>query len=103
MAELMSNIQAIHLIAVNPEIRGGRAYIVDTTVTVADVVLTKHYHHLDADEIAEWYGLSLSQVYAALAYYYEHKSEIDQQIRAQIRKAETLQENRAGSRHSLLS
>lgn len=103
MAELMSNIQAIHLIAVNPAIRSGRAYIVDTTVTVADIAIARHYHNLDADEIAEWYGLSLSQVYAALAYYYEHKPEIDQQVRSQIRKAETLQENRIGSRHSLLS
>lgn len=32
------------------------------------------------DEIATLYDLTLSQVYAALAYYFDHKEEIDQSI-----------------------
>jgi len=53
--------------------------------------------------IADWYGLRLPQAYAALAYYYEHKPEIDGQIRTQIRRAEALKEQRVGGVNSLLS
>jgi len=103
MAELVNTVQAINLIALNPAIRGGRAYLLGTTITVADVIIARHYHHLDADGIADWYGLTLAQVYAALSYYYEHKPEIDQQIRGQIRQAEQLRESQVGSRTALLS
>jgi uncharacterized protein (DUF433 family) len=98
----MNTVQAIELIAINPDIRNGRPHILGTTVTVADIALTKHYHGQDADGLAEWYGLTLPQVYAALSYYYDNKETIDDQIRTLIRRAETLKEKRIGSRHSLL-
>lgn len=101
--EDMSSVQAINLIAISPHVRNGRAHILGTTVTVADIALTKHYHGQDADGLADWYGLSLPQVYAALAYYYGHKETIDDQIRAQIRRAESLKESKVGSQHPLLS
>ncbi|NOZ68755.1 MAG: DUF433 domain-containing protein [Deferribacteres bacterium] len=34
-----------------------------------------------ADGIATDYGLTLADVYAALAYYYDHRSEIDKTIK----------------------
>ena len=37
---------------------------------------------LSADEIAAEYGLTLFEVYAALAHYYDHRAEIDDSIRA---------------------
>jgi uncharacterized protein DUF433 len=37
---------------------------------------------MSPDEIATEYGLSLADVYAALAYYYDHREEIDASIRA---------------------
>jgi hypothetical protein len=37
---------------------------------------------LTADEIATEYGLTLADIYASLAYYYDHREEIDQAIRA---------------------
>ena len=98
----METIQSINLIAINPKVRKGRPYIVGTTVTVADVAITKIYHGEEADGIAAWYGLSLSQVYAALSYYYDHKHEMDEQIRAQIRRAEELKDKRVGNARSLL-
>ena len=73
----MEILQAINQIAIDPAVRSGRAYITGTGVTVADVAMVKLYHQQDADGIADWYGLTLPQVYAALAYYYEHKTEID--------------------------
>lgn len=98
----MNTIQAIETIAINPDIRNGRPHIVGTSVTVADVIIAKLYHQQDSDGIADWYGLSLAQVYGALAYYYAHKDEIDEQIRAQIRKAEQMKEQRVGSKAALL-
>ncbi len=99
----MIDVQTIDLIATSPEVRGGRAHIVGTGVTVADVAIARIYHGLDGDGIADWYGLTLPQVYAALASYYEHKEEVDSQIREQIRRAEALKENRVGSQNRVLS
>jgi uncharacterized protein (DUF433 family) len=98
----MTTIQAIEAIGTDPNIRSGRPHIVGTTVTVSDVAIARLYHGLDAEGIADWYGLSLPQTYAALAYYYEHKPAIDDQIRTQIRRAETLREQRIGGGDSLL-
>lgn len=55
----MSTIQSIEAIGIDPAVRNGRAYLLGTTVTVADVALARLYHGLDADAIAEWYGLAL--------------------------------------------
>ncbi|MCX6046069.1 MAG: DUF433 domain-containing protein [Chloroflexi bacterium] len=98
----MNVIHTIDLIATNPQIRDGRPFIVGTTVTVADVAVAKIYQMLDADGIADWFNLSLSQVYSALAYYYEHKPEIDQSIEARRKLAQEMKEKRVGSRHQSL-
>ncbi|MFN8449809.1 MAG: DUF433 domain-containing protein [Anaerolineae bacterium] len=99
----MDTIQSINLIAINPKVRRGRAHIVGTSVTVADVAMAHIYHNQDADGIAGWYKLTLPQVYAALAYYYDHKDEIDEPIRSQIQRAKELAEKQVGSAGSLLS
>lgn len=98
MAE-MNVVQHLDLIAINPSIRGGRPFVMGTTVTVADIAVAKIYQMLDADEIADWFELSLPQVYAALAYYYDHKAEIDQSIADRRQLAAELKEKRVGSRH----
>jgi uncharacterized protein (DUF433 family) len=98
----METIQSINLIATNPKVRSGRPYIVGTTVTVADVAIVKIYHGQDADGIAAWFDLTLPQVYAALAYYYAHKDEIDTSIRERQKLAAEMKEKRVGSRHPLL-
>jgi hypothetical protein len=68
----------------------------------SDVAIARVYHNQDADGIASWYALSLPQVYAALSYYYDHKTEIDEQIRDQIQRAEALKRKRVGNEGSLL-
>ena len=98
----MQTVQSINLIAIDKRVRRGRPYILDTSVTVSDVAIVKIYHGQDADGIAEWYGLTLPQVYAALAYYYENRDSIDDDIRAQNRRAQELKETGAGSEGSLL-
>lgn len=98
----MDTIQNIQLIATNPDVRNGRPYILGTTLTVADVAIAKVYHMQDADAIAEHYDLSLPQVYAALAYYYDHKAEIDASIAERRQLAQEMKEKRIGSRHKPL-
>jgi len=95
-------VQSINLIAIDPNVRRGRSYILGTTVTVADVAIVHNYHGQDADGIASWYGLTLPQVYAALSYYYANQAEIDEQIRAQIEDAEALAAGQVGSKNPLL-
>ncbi len=99
---MLETVQALNLIATNPSVRGGRPYIIGTTITVSDIIIAKLYHNQDADGIASWYNLTLSQVYAALAYYYKHKDDIDQQIHRQIRQTMAVKEQRLGSQDSIL-
>jgi uncharacterized protein (DUF433 family) len=98
----MDTIHQINLIASNPDVRGGRPYIISTSITVADIAIARVFHMLDADGIADYYGLSLSQVYAALSYYYDHKAEIDASIAERRKLAEEMKEKRVGSRHKPL-
>ena len=46
----MQAVQSINLIAINPKVRQGRAHIVGTGVTVADVAIAHIYHGQDATE-----------------------------------------------------
>lgn len=98
----MSTIQSIDLIATDPNVRSGRPFVMGTSVTVADIAIAKVYHRHEPDAIALSYDLTLPQVYAALAYYYAHKTEIDADIRERQIIAETMKENRVGSRHQPL-
>ena len=63
-----------------PDVAGGRPRITGHRITVQNVVIWHERMGLSADEIASNYGLSLADVYAALAYYYDHRQEIDQAI-----------------------
>lgn len=98
----MDTILSINLITSNPKIRGGRPCIAGTGVRVSDVVMASLFHDQTPDEIAAAYAVSLASVYAALAYYYEHKAEIDEDLRQQIATAKELKEKRVGSRGASL-
>ena len=98
----MNTIESINLIGIDPKVRAGRPYILGTTITVADIAIAKIFHQRDADAIADDYNLSLAQVYAGLAYYYEHKAAIDASIEERRRLAEEMKEKRVGSRHTPL-
>jgi uncharacterized protein (DUF433 family) len=97
----MQTVLGINLIVSNPEVRSGRPIMAGTGVCVSDVAVATIFHRKEPDEIAQWYGLSLAQVYAALAYYYEHKPEIDDEIKQRDTLAKELQDKRIGRRHSL--
>lgn len=86
----METVLSIDMITSNPNVRGGRPCIAGTTLWVSDIAMATVLHRQTPDEIASAYDISLAQVYAALAYYYDHKPELDQDIRQQIANARDL-------------
>ena len=98
----METMQSINLITVNPLVRNGRPCIAGTTLEVAVIAVAKVVGGQEPEEIAADYDLSLSQVYSALAYYYENKQEIDATIYQRRQLAQSLKEARIGSRHQPL-
>lgn len=59
-----------------------RAYIAGTRIRVQDVALMAEFQEKSADEIVTAFPqLSLAQVHAALAYYFEHRAAIEQELR----------------------
>jgi uncharacterized protein (DUF433 family) len=71
-----------HHIEIGSDTRGGKPRIARTRITVDDVVLMHFRLGRSIDEIAVTYDLNLAAVHAAMAYYYDHKAEIDQSIEA---------------------
>lgn len=94
-----TTVHSIDLITSNPKIRGGRPVLAGTSLRVLDIAVQKVFHRQTPDEIAQHFQISLPQVYAALAYYYQHKPEIDADIREQDKLAREYKEKQIGSRH----
>lgn len=61
-------------------VRSGKPRIAGTRITIADVVIMYLRMGQSLEEIAGKYQLSLAAVYAEIAFYYDHKALIDQQI-----------------------
>lgn len=73
-------IAAIEYIAISPDICHGAPHIVGTRIRVQDIAMF-HRNGWSTEKIAEQFeALKLSQVYTALAYYYDHQAEIDAAI-----------------------
>lgn len=70
-------------IEVRPEKCGGKPCIAGTRIRVWDVYILSERLGKTPDEIRTDYPeLSLANIYAALAYYFDHQSEIDAQMKA---------------------
>ncbi len=67
-------------IEMTPGVRGGRPRIKGRRITVEDVAIMHLHLGQSVEEIAAKYDLSLSEVHAALTYYYDNREQIDQQI-----------------------
>jgi uncharacterized protein (DUF433 family) len=82
----------------------GAAWIDDTNVKVIEVVLDKLAHNSSPEEIHQQYPhLSLAQIHAALAYYYDHKAEFDAEIDRSLREYDqALAEQRCSPEHQRL-
>ena len=70
------------LIEITPGIGGGKPRIAGHRITVQNIAIWHERLGRSADEIAAEYDLSLTEVYAALAYYFSHREEIDRSISA---------------------
>jgi uncharacterized protein (DUF433 family) len=67
-------------IETTPGIAGGKPRIAGRRLTVQDVAFWHEHLGRSADEIAEEHDLTLAEIYTALAYYFEHRTEIDQHL-----------------------
>lgn len=76
----MEEVLANHIVK-TPEVVGGRPHIVGHRITVQNVVVWHERLGMSADTIATEYGLTLAQIFSALAYYYDHQVEIDDSLR----------------------
>jgi uncharacterized protein (DUF433 family) len=86
-------------IVLTPGVCGGKPRIAGHRIKVAQVAVWYERARLSAAEIvAQHPGLTLADVYAALAYYHDHRDEID----ADIRAGEEMYERLAGQQPSLL-
>lgn len=65
---------------VTANVRAGRPRLRGTRITVDDIVILHLRLGNSLEQIVGKYNLSPASVHAALAYYYDHKAEIDKQI-----------------------
>lgn len=66
---------------ITPGIAGGKPRIAGHRIKVQDIVTWHEILGRSADEISADHGLSLAEVHAALAYYFDHREEIDRAMR----------------------
>jgi uncharacterized protein (DUF433 family) len=67
-------------IEITPGVAGGKPRIAGHRITVQNIAIWHERLGRSADEIATEYELTLADVYAALAYYFDHREEIDRSI-----------------------
>ena len=77
-------------ITITPGLRNGKPHIAGHRITVSDIAIWHERLGKTADDIAATYHLSLAEVHAALAYYFDHRAEIEQEIHESAALAEAL-------------
>lgn len=69
-------------IVTTPEVRGGKPRIAGHRITVSDIAIWHERMGMSPDDIvAEYPTITLSDVHAALAYYFDNRDEVDREIR----------------------
>ena len=63
-----------------PGVCGGKPRIAGRRITVANIAIWHERLGKSAYDIATEYDLTLSDVYAALSYYFDYRAEIDESI-----------------------
>jgi uncharacterized protein (DUF433 family) len=67
-------------ISITPGLAGGKPHITGHRITVQDVVVWHEHLGKTTDEISTEYGLTLSEIHAALSYYFDHQDEINESL-----------------------
>ncbi len=80
-------------ITIDPKVCHGRPHIEGTRIRVQDIAIWHERLGMSVDEISAEYDLSLAQIYAALAYYFDDKASIDQAIEADNAYFEAFKQN----------
>ena len=80
-------------IEITPGVAGGKPRIAGHRITVHDIAVWHERLGKSADEITAEYDITLSDVYAALAYYFDHREDIDRQLADSEAFADALREN----------
>jgi len=65
-------------IVITPGLAGGKPHIAGRRITVQNIVIWHEYMGKSPDEISAEHDLTLADVHAALAYYFDHHEEIEQ-------------------------
>lgn len=74
------------------------AWIADTRVKVIEIAVDKLAHGSSPEELHFQYPhLSLAQIHTALAYYYDHQEELDDEILRRLREVNELAVRQADS------
>jgi uncharacterized protein (DUF433 family) len=84
---MVDTILHIDYIIKTPGVLGGRPRIAGRRIGVEDVAHLHIWQDTPVAEIAEMYDLTPAQIHAALAYYYDHRTEIDASIEEDYRVA----------------
>ena len=71
-------------IEVTPGVVGGKPRIAGRRITVQNIVIWYDRLGMSVDEIAAEYDLTQADVHAALAYYFDHRAEIDRSSREDV-------------------
>lgn len=79
-------------IELTPTAAGRRPRITGRRISVADVVIWHERLGRSPDEIAAEHDLTLADVHAALAYYFDHRDDIDRNIAEDRAFAEMLRQ-----------
>lgn len=67
-------------ITLSPATRGGRPCIAGTRITVDDIALMHRRLGMSLEQIGVKYDLSMAQLHAAMAFYFDHRAEVDQRM-----------------------
>ena len=83
-----AQVLAIESVVTDPDVRGGKPIVAGTTLRVSDLAAYHIIAGLTPDQLSAQFDLDLSRVHAALAYYFQHKAEIDAEIRENADQAD---------------
>ncbi len=80
----MNEIKTEHIVS-RPEVCGGKACIAGTRIRVQDIYVWHELQGTSADEIVSRFEhITMADVYAALAYPWDHRAEIQRDVQEEM-------------------
>ena len=89
-------------ISVSPDMRFGKPCIAGTRIAVIDVAIWHNQMGLPLELIAAKWDLPLAGLYAAMAYYYDHRDEIDRRNAEDASHAEAMRREQGPTKLDLI-